>query len=126
MKLALSGAWLGILLCFHLPAAFAQPSATNHPPLTPAEQEFIRKAAGGGLGEVKLGQLAEQKATNPEVKRFARRMIEDHAKANGMLKAALSLPGVTAPSTIAAEAQQAYDRLSRLSGREFDRAYVEV
>jgi putative membrane protein len=50
-------------------------------------------------------------------------MVEDHSKANEQLKAALTQKGVTVP-TVDPNAQKTYDKLSKLSGPEFDRAYM--
>src|SRR5438045_1227856 len=41
------------------------------------DRKFIEKAAQGGLAEVQLGQLAEQKASNDQVKQFGKRMVSD-------------------------------------------------
>jgi putative membrane protein len=125
MKLAIAGAALGTLLL--LPPAYAQTTVdqSRQPALSSSEQRFMKKAAGGGIGEVKLGQLAVQKASNPEVKQFAQHMIDDHSKANETLKAEMSRHGVTVPSTIDPAAQKSYDKLAKLSGAKFDKAYVE-
>ncbi len=41
-----------------------------------SDEVFLRNAAEGSLAEIKLGQLAEEKAESPEVKTFAKRMVE--------------------------------------------------
>src|ERR1700751_571045 len=53
---------------------------------TSADETFAKKAAEGGMAEVKLGQLAEERGLNPAVKNFGRRMVQDHSKANNELK----------------------------------------
>src|SRR5437763_16731925 len=51
-----------------------------------SDKSFVKKAAEGGLAEVELGQLATQKASSEEVKKFGQRMVDDHSKANDQLK----------------------------------------
>src|SRR5262245_28371969 len=45
------------------------------------DREFVEKMGQANLAEVKLGQLAAQRASNAQVKEFARRMVTDHEKA---------------------------------------------
>jgi putative membrane protein len=45
------------------------------------DKEFARKAAEGGLAQVKVGQLAEEKGQSQTVKDFGKRMVDDHSKA---------------------------------------------
>jgi len=93
--------------------------------MTATDSTFVTKAAQGGMAEVKLGQLAEQKAMSPDVKNFGQTMVTDHTKANDELKALASSKGITLPSEIDSKDQATYDRLSKLSGAEFDRAYMK-
>jgi putative membrane protein len=90
-----------------------------------ADSAFVTKAAQGGLAEVKLGQLATQKASSQDVKSFAQQMVDDHGKANDELKQLASSKGVTVPADVDAKHQATHDRLSKLSGAEFDRAYMQ-
>lgn len=90
-----------------------------------ADSTFITKAAVGGLAEVKLGQLATQKASSDDVKKFGQQMVDDHGKANDELKQLASSKGVTLPTDLDAKHQATYDRLSKLSGAEFDAAYMK-
>src|SRR5438477_9018471 len=50
--------------------------------LASADEKFIKDAAMGGQAEVELGRLASTKASNPDVKQFGQRMVDDHGKAN--------------------------------------------
>jgi len=90
-----------------------------------ADNGFVTKAANGGLAEVKLGTLATQKAASADVKAFGQQMVDDHGKANDELKQLASSKGITLPTNIDAKEQAKYDRLSKLSGAEFDRAYMK-
>lgn len=87
---------------------------------------FAVKAAQGGIAEVKLGQLALQKASNPDVKSFGQKMIDDHTKANDQLKAAAAKNRMTLPATMNAKDQGLYNKLSNLSGAAFDKSYMKA
>jgi putative membrane protein len=94
--------------------------------LAPADSTFVRKAAEGGLAEVKLGQLAKEKASSKAVKDFGDRMVKDHSKAGEELKEVASKKGITLRDSMNAKDKALYDRLSKLSGSEFDKAYMEA
>ena len=79
-----------------------------------------------GMAEVELGRLAVQKAKSPEVKQFAQRMVADHSKANVELKQLASNKNVTLPAEPNAQQKADKDRLSKLSGAEFDREYMSM
>jgi putative membrane protein len=100
----------------------SQSTSTNTK--TSADENFAKKAAQGGMAEVKLGQLAEERGSNPSVKNFGRRMVQDHSKANDELKSATSKESIPLPNELDKSDQATYDRLSKLSGDAFDRAYA--
>jgi putative membrane protein len=85
---------------------------------------FAREAAAGGLAEVKLGQLALDKGNSDVVKAFGQKMADDHTKANSELQAATAKSGITLPTDVKPADQATYDRLSKLDGTAFDRAYA--
>jgi putative membrane protein len=89
-----------------------------------SDRKFMDKAAQGGMAEVELGQLAEQNAQNPNVKAFAKRMVDDHSKANDQLKQLAAQQGVSLPTTLDSKDQATKDRLSKLQGAAFDKAYM--
>ena len=76
------------------------------------------------MAEVKLGQLAEERGSNPAVKNFGRRMVQDHSKAGNELKSTASKANIDLPTEMDKSDQATYDRLSKLSGEAFDRAYA--
>jgi putative membrane protein len=89
------------------------------------DQEFATKAAECNMLEVKLSQLAAERAANPEVKQFARQLTEDHQRAGKMLQEAAS-PATTLPKELDKKHQETIDRVSKLSGADFDREYLKL
>jgi len=92
--------------------------------LSAGDTKFVHEAAAGGMAEVSLGKLAADKATNPDVKQFAQRMVDDHSKANDELKTLASQKGITLPADTDATHKATEARLSKLSGAAFDKAYM--
>lgn len=88
------------------------------------DSTFLKKAAQGGLAEVELGQLATQKASSEEVKKFGQRMVDDHTKANEQLKQVAAEKKMDLPQTLDAKDKATKARLEKLSGEQFDKAYM--
>ena len=88
------------------------------------DAHFAKEAAQGGMAEVKLGQLAQEKGSSDTVKRFGKRMVDDHSKAGDKLKEVASRENITLPTELSAKDQATYDRLSKLNDAAFDRAYA--
>ncbi len=99
-------------------------SSSTHSSLSASDQKFMKEAAQGGASEVELGQLAQQKAESPDVKAFGQRMVDDHTKANDQLKQVASEKGVTLPSQPDAKDKAEKTRLEKMSGAQFDKAYM--
>ena len=92
--------------------------------LSRADLSFANEAAVGGAAEVELGKLAQQNAQSDEVKQFGARMVRDHSAANDDLAKLARDKNVTLPNGLDKQHQQLRDRLARLRGAEFDRAYM--
>jgi putative membrane protein len=89
-------------------------------------KDFIKDAAQGGIAEVKLGGLAMKNASDQKVKDFGGRMIREHMKANAQLVALAAKERVALPADVGDEHEKTYDELARLSGLQFDKAYVDA
>jgi putative membrane protein len=85
---------------------------------------FARLATSGGMAEVELGKLAEQKGQRDEIKTFARRMVQDHSKANAQLASLAKQAGIPLPNELDAEHQAMRAELDKVSGAQFDLAYM--
>ncbi|WP_437620865.1 DUF4142 domain-containing protein [Sorangium sp. So ce1151] len=92
--------------------------------LSKSDREFVEKAALGGLLEVRLGQLAQQRASSPDVKSFGQRMIDDHGAVNKRLAELAQRKGVLVPQELDQKHREKVDKLSKKTGAEFDRAYM--
>lgn len=80
--------------------------------------------------DVRAGELALGKASNPEVRAFAQRMVTDHNAVNQAAVALVTKLGVTpveSPTStgLTASGDSTRARLAALSGPAFDRAYVD-
>jgi putative membrane protein len=89
------------------------------------DKKFLKDAALGGMMEVELGKLAVKKASSDAVKQFAQKMVDDHTKANEELKQIASQANIGVPDSLDSKHQSRIDKLSKLSGTEFDRAYIK-
>jgi putative membrane protein len=87
---------------------------------------FALKASQGGMAEVKLGQLAAQKATSPDVKAFGQLMVDDHSKANEELKSVAAKQGINLPNTLDDKDSALYTKLENASADKFDQEYVKA
>jgi putative membrane protein len=95
------------------------------PALSTADAAFIDTAGALGLEEVRFAQLAETKATDPAVRRFAAEMIADHTLVGEQLAALAQGKGITPPSNMDARHETLYRQLQSLNGPAFDRAYMD-
>jgi putative membrane protein len=91
-----------------------------------ADHAFVTDAAKGGMAEVELGKLAAEKGSSAQVKQFGQRMVDDHSKANDELKALAAKKNIALPTDIDAKDKELHSRLSKLSGAEFDRVYMQA
>jgi putative membrane protein len=94
--------------------------------LTPVDRDFINQAAQGGMMEVAAGKLAAQRAMDPTVKAFGRKMVTDHSAANDMLKSLAASKNVPLPESVSEEEHAALGKLEGLNGTEFDKTYSQM
>ena len=87
------------------------------------DREFVRMAATGGLAEVEFGRIA-QRAARTSVRAFGERMVTDHGRGHAELASLARAKGLDVPMTLEPSQLAMRDRLSGLSGADFDRAYM--
>lgn len=87
------------------------------------DQDFVIKAAQGGIGEVELGGVAAR-VGGADSKKFGQRMVKDHNDANKQLMALAKKLGITLPKTPDAKMQAEIKKLEKLKGANFDQAYL--
>jgi putative membrane protein len=103
----------------------AASAADTAPGLTAGERIFAERMAEGGLMEVKLGELAQQKAANQAVKDFGARMVKDHSQANEELKALATAKGVQLPTDLGKDSKAMFTKISSKTGDAFDKDYMQ-
>ena len=99
-----------------------QPSSktTKSPAPTAAlsmkDKSFMKEAAKGGMMEVDMGKMAQQKGKNAEVKKFGTRMVADHSKANTELMGIAKKKGVDLSKEKA--------KMEKIDEANFDKQYI--
>ncbi len=90
------------------------------------DKKFVEHAMAGSSAEIKLGQMAQQKASSEQVKQFGQKMVEDHTKLNDQMKPIAEQMGVSMTSGVPSEDQGLQAKLDGLSGDAFDKAYMKA
>jgi len=114
-----------------------QPSTSTMPPganpgtgptgQTFGDQAFVAKALEGGVAEVQLGQLAEQKSQSNDVKQFAQKMVADHSQmGEKWFKPVAKQMGVSEPKGPSKKDKKLIEKLQGLSGPQFDTEYIQA
>jgi len=107
------------------PNPATSPAETTVPKLDQQDSNFIKEAAAGGMAEVELSKIAT-KSVNPEVKRFAERMVRDHRSAGTELTGIATELGATVPKSFDTNHQKIRDQLANMHGPAFDRQYMQI
>jgi putative membrane protein len=100
-------------------------ATTNAAAAGSGEQQFVTQAAIGGMAEVEMGKLAVDKASSPDVKKFAAQMISDHTKADEELEKLATGKSLKVPTALDTEHKRKLERLSKKTGADFDKSYIQ-
>jgi putative membrane protein len=87
---------------------------------------FAALAAQGGMAEVELGKLAQQKSRNNAVTAFAKRMVDDHGNSTAQLAELAKQAGLLLPTEPGPDQLEVRQRLSALNGAVFDVEYTRA
>lgn len=106
-----------------LPLVRAQDRPDEKKAITDAR--FVVGASASGHAEVQFGRLALMRSTNPDIKRFAQTMVEDHSRANRELATLANDKRLDLARAMDRDHQVKFDKLAQMRGEQFDRAYAE-
>ncbi len=95
-------------------------------PVQKDASDFAVAAANGGMMEVELGKVAEEKGVSQRVKDFGAMMVKDHSAANDNLKSIATSLNITLPDSVSNDARKEIDKLKMKKGKAFDKAYVDM
>ncbi len=98
----------------------------RQPTVTPAEQEFLMKAADANLSNIDVARLAMHKSQNSDVKDFANMIQSDDASALEDLTNLMNDKGVSLPNTLSPEMKTEIETMTALSGAELDREFANM
>ncbi|MFU8872458.1 DUF4142 domain-containing protein [Micromonospora sp. SL4-19] len=102
------------------PAAAAQAAAQ---PST-QDTQYLQALHQVNLAEITMGNLAQQKGQNAQVKELGKQFVTDHTQLDDSVKSTASQLNVQLPSQPTTDQQNVINQLNSLSGAAFDKAWV--
>jgi len=90
-----------------------------------ASQKFLKEAMEGNLAEVQMGELAQKNGGSDRVRSFGQMLQTDHSDANTKAKSAANSLGMSPPNAPNSKQKAMYDRMSKMSGQNFDREFAK-
>ena len=94
--------------------------------LSRADRDFVQDVAIANMAEIELSQLAAQRATIADVKKYGQMMVDDHTAAGEKLKTAVARHNITLPTAIDDKHRDLHEKLSTRQGAEFDADYIDA
>ncbi len=89
-------------------------------------KKFIREVAEDNMVELDLARLAVTKATDPQVKSFAQKMINDHQQVSSRLQSIAMSNDIMLPKTMPQKGADLRKEMQGLTGPDFDAKFVDV
>jgi putative membrane protein len=89
-----------------------------------ADAKFVRHAAMDNALEVRLGEVAQRRATNPMVQKFAQRMVTDHTRMEKQWRDLAAKHGLELESALGPAGEQRVTRFQRADKTSFDKEYM--
>jgi putative membrane protein len=90
-----------------------------------ASQKFLKEAIEGNLAEVQMGELAQKSGGSDRVRSFGQMLQKDHSDANAKAKSAANSLGMTPPTEPNSKQKAMYERMSKMSGENFNREFAK-
>lgn len=99
--------------------------ASDNGNLNSHDAGFLNAISRGDVAEIKLAKLAKDRAGSDSVKSYAQHIIKDHQNAQDDLKTLAKDKGLSLATDVDDKQQAEYDRLAKLNGADFDKAYIK-
>ncbi|RPF72085.1 DUF4142 domain-containing protein [Aurantiacibacter spongiae] len=97
--------------------------------MTSSADSFVESAAISDQYEIEAGRIAQQRATSPQVKEVAAKMVEDHTDSTTKLKRAVEQSGKVSaddmPSKMDSRRQKMIEHLRDAPADKFDETYLD-
>jgi putative membrane protein len=113
------------IMCCTLLAGAALLVAPKAMAQTDDDKKFLATAAQSDRNEIALSEVAEQKATDPAVKAFAKKMVTEHKAMSESMKPFAEKWGINPPVDVDSDHKKELDKLNGLSGKDFDKEYMD-
>lgn len=98
--------------------------AHNASPLSKADQKILHDMAMTSLAELDAARIAQAKSPGDTVKTYAQQMVDAHTKTLEDVQQVAQTKGVALPTELDKEHKANADKLSALSGAQFERSYL--
>jgi len=89
-----------------------------------ASHKFLKEAIEGNFAEVQMGQLAQKQGNSDGVRSFGQMLEKDHSEANKKAVVVANSLGMTPPTEPSIKQKADYDKMSKMSGAQFDKAFA--
>jgi len=91
-----------------------------------ADADFVREVAADHLLEIRLGDLARQKGTDADVKRFAEQVVTNFTRWQNQWTGMASRNGMAFQPGLGQKHRDKLERLQKASGAQADRVYLSI
>jgi predicted outer membrane protein len=92
--------------------------------LSSGDEKAVKDMGMSDMAEVATAKIALSKSQSADVKAYAQQMVDDHGAALTKVQAVAQAKGVTLPTDLDAKHKAMSAKLEKLSGAEFDKAYM--
>lgn len=89
-------------------------------------QEFVSKAYAGNLAEVQMAEMVQSKATNKQVKDFAKQLKDDHTKANQELKSLAQKKNIKLSDTLSSDKKNMLTEMKSMSATDLEESFMDM
>jgi putative membrane protein len=117
---------LGLGACNRQETVQAAREDRQQPSGTPAEQDFMMKAALANMAEIDIARFAMQKSQNSDVTDYANMIQSDHTSALEDLSDLMKDRGISMPRALNPETKKDIETMTELSGSDFDREFANM